>query len=117
MAEYKDNYMQHVNVWWWGKTVTLLHRQGIATVEVQLDNDYPNTAHIKGLSVFEYKRRNGVGTELLSIAEQIAKRYGKKYVELSADKTKEWLVGWYQKNGYTIIHIDEHEYTMMKVLN
>lgn len=113
----KENYIQHCNRWWWGKTITLIHNKGLASVEIQCDNDYPNVAFIKNLIVFEYTRKKGIGTDLLRLSEDIAKSYGKRFTQLSADINKEWLVKWYEKNGYVIIYKDEHEYTMLKALN
>ena len=56
----KENYIQHNNRWWWGKSITLIHKEGWASVEIQCDNDSPNVAFIKNLIVFEYKRKKGL---------------------------------------------------------
>lgn len=108
------NYIQHVNTWFWGKTDTIVHKEGIATVELQLDDNYPAIAFVKGLLVYESNRKQGLGTEMLKLCEMIARGMGYKYLQLSADKTKDWLVAWYQKMGFEIICKDEHEYTMLK---
>lgn len=113
----KENYIQHNNRWWWGKTITLIHKGGWASIEIQFDNNYPSVAFIKGLIVFEYKRKKRIGTDLLLLSEEIAKSYGKRFTQLSADINKEWLVKWYERNGYIISYKDEHEYTMIKDLH
>lgn len=113
----KENYIQHNNRWWWGKTITLIHKEGWASIEIQFDNNYPSVAFVKGLIVFEYKRKKRIGTDLLLLSEEIAKSFGKRFTQLSADINKEWLVKWYERNGYIISYKDEHEYTMIKDLH
>ncbi len=111
------DYIQHINTWWWGKTITLVHKDGIATVEVQIDDNYPATAFIKGLSVFTLQRKKGYGTEMLQLCEDVAKKEGKLFLRLSANIQEEWLVNWYKSLGYVIYCSDEYEYTMIKVIN
>ena len=110
------NYIQHKNDWWWGKTTTLIHKDGIATVELQFDNNYPTVAFIKGLSVFDLYRKKGYGKQMLRLCEDIAKKEGKLFLQLSVDKDCEWLVNWYKREYFDIIYVDEHEYTMWKKL-
>ena len=113
----KMNYYQHVNLWWWGKTNTLVHREGIATVELQFDDNYPAIVFVKGVSVLSQNRRMGIGTEMLLLCEEIARIEGKQFLQLNADKENNWLVNWYKKLGYIIIAKDEHEFTMLKSIS
>ena len=89
-----EDYIQHVNQWWWGKTITLIHKYGIASVELQFDENYPSIAFIKGLSVFESYRRKGYGTEMFQICEEIAKNEKMKFLQLSVVRTGSWLPEW-----------------------
>lgn len=109
-------WLLHRNIWWWGQSLTVVHKEGIATIDVCLDNSCPKTAYAKNLSVFSDNRRKGLGTELLALAEDLAKRHGRMFIELSADKNNEWLVAWYEKAGYVITQVEEHEYRMTKIL-
>jgi len=108
------NYIVHENEWWWGKTLTLVHKEGLATVELQIDENYPSVAFIKGLSVFGLNRHQGLGKEMMAICEQLAEKEGKRFMQLSVTRMASWLPGWYKRLGYTIIQKDEHEYTMWK---
>ena len=99
----KMNYYQHVNLWWWGKTNTLVYREAIVFV--------------KGVSVLSQNRRMGIGTEMLLLCEEIARIEGKQFLQLNADKENNWLVNWYKKLGYIIIAKDEHEFTMLKSIS
>lgn len=111
------NYIHHVNTWWWGKTITLVSKDGYSTVELQFDNNYPTIAFIKGLSVFQTRRKEGYGTEIMSCCEAVAKKEGYTFLQLSVNKEQDWLVEWYERLGFTIIQIDEHEYIMLKALD
>ena len=110
------NYIYHVNTWWWGKTITLVSKDGYSTVELQLDDNYPSTAFIKGLSVFSTRRKEGYGTEIMGCCEAVAKKEGYTFLQLSVDKEQDWLVEWYKHLGFVIIMKDEHEFTMLKAL-
>lgn len=35
----RSNYIHHVNTWWWGKTITLVSKDGYSTVELQFDDN------------------------------------------------------------------------------
>lgn len=108
------NYIHHVNTWWWGKTITLVSKDGYSTVELQFDNNYPSIAFIKGLSVFTSRRNEGYGTELMGCCEAIAKKEGMTFLQLSANKEQDWLVEWYKRLGFVVIMKDENEFTMLK---
>ena len=106
----------HRAKWWWGETITLVVKNSSAVVEIQLDDNYPTIAFVKGLIVQEDKRREGIGTKLLRICEKVAKEEGYLFTQLTANKEQDWLVKWYKSSGYQIIMKDEHEFTMLKQL-
>lgn len=108
------DYICHYNTWWWGITLTLVHNKGIATVELQFDNEYPNVAFIKGISVVPDSRTKGYGTQMMELCEKLAKDAGMKMLQLAAEKENNWLVQWYNKCGFVIYGLSEHEYVMIK---
>lgn len=110
------NCIVHRNKWWWGETITLVVKNGCAVVEIQLDDNYPTIAFVKGLIVQEDKRREGIGTKLLRVCERVAKEEGYLFIQLTANKEQDWLVKWYESLGYRIIMKDEHEFSMLKQL-
>ena len=112
--EYK--IVEHLNKWWWGCTFTLIVGDGLGIVEVQFDDNYPSVAFIKGLSVIESERQKGLGKELIDQCVLIALREQKQFLQLSANKKKDWLVRWYKRLGFVIYMTDDNEITMLKVL-
>lgn len=116
MKKTYNMYLCHTNEWWWGTSVDIVRKDGIGVICVKFDDKYPSTAFICDLSVLELYRHNGIGRELMDNALAVAKKHCKSYVELQVDKTKDWLVAWYTDLGFDITYVDEHEYTMMKVL-
>lgn len=108
--------VKHENEWWWGKSITIISENAKGMVEVQFDENMPGVGFIKNLSVVEEARRNGIGTALVMQCEDYARIYGKSFVQLTADKNKEWLVEWYKSMGYVITSVDDHEYLMTKAL-
>ena len=111
-----NNYLCHTNEWYWGVSVDIVHKQGFGIVCVKLDNDYPHTAFICDLSVFVLNRKQGLGRELMENAFAVAKKHARSYAEIQVDKTKDWLVAWYQTLGFEITVVGKDEYTMFKVL-
>lgn len=109
--------IEHFNKWWWGCTFTLVTDNGNGIVELQIDNNYPSTAFVKGLSVLEKDRWKGIGSELIEHCELIAQREGKSLLQLTVNKEQEWLVDWYKRIGFQRTMIDDHEFTMLKILN
>jgi ribosomal protein S18 acetylase RimI-like enzyme len=68
-------------------------------------NEGDNFGTIVGLYVDENNRNNGIGKELIKYCEDELQNYNVKYMKLYVDKnTKdtEFLLGFYQKQGYEI---------------
>lgn len=109
-------YLQHRNEWYWGVSVDIVRKDGIGIIGVKFENDYPVTAFICDLSVLEMYRHNGIGSELMEKALEVAKNLGCTFAELQADKNKDWLVAWYSELGFEISYVGKDEYTMTKIL-
>ena len=115
MSEHK--FLFHENEWFWGRTTTIISRDGVATVELQYDDKYPSTAFVKGLIVLKTFRRQGYASDLMRLCDEAARNEGRRFLQLNANKEQRWLVQWYESLGYTIIYTDENEHTMLKVLD
>lgn len=111
-----DKYFVHYNTWWWGISVNIVRKDGAGMVEVQFDREMPETCYIKGLSVSDSHRRQGIGKSLLLLCEIIAKQEGKTLLELSVEKSNEWLFEWYKRLGFHVIRIDDNTFEMIKIL-
>lgn len=111
------DFILHDNNWWWGKSIDIVHPEGLGIVCVKFDDECPITAYISDLSVVESHRHLGIGGELLNYAINLAKKHNKSYARLNVDKDSLSLVAWYKSKGFEIIQIDEHEYQMVKILS
>ena len=107
----------HLNEWWWGKSIEIVRKDGLATITVNLDEkSFPNVAYLQGLTVLKTERKQGLGNYMLDNAIAIARKYGKGFVRLYCDKNNTWLKEWYERRGFKIFSQDEHEYEMIKEL-
>ena len=116
MAIDLDRCFVHANRWWWGVSVDIILKDGAGMVEVSFDNEMPSTCYVKGLSVLESERRNGIGRSLLLLCEDIARQEGKGFIELSVEKGNDWLLEWYRRMGFRILRIEDHVFDMIKIL-
>ena len=103
----------HNCTWWWGETVKIILSSGQGIIEVQLDKSTPNIAYLSGLSVLPECRRKQLGKQLIEFATNVSIDKGKKFLQLTADKTNEWLVNWYKRLGFEIWSEEEHQYVMI----
>ena len=93
----------HENLWWWGKSYTMIADDGKSMIELVIEdneerNDYGT---IQSLLVHESVRQQGRGKVMLMFAEEKAKKLGLKQVALGARKGT-FLIPWYQRHGYEI---------------
>lgn len=109
-------FKQHINNWWWGKSFDIIVDNGIGIVSIKLDNEYPDTAYIEGLSVLEQHKHKGYGHNILKQCEVIAENNNKRFIKLDVEKQNSELINWYTRHGYSICYIGEHVYTMIKVI-
>ena len=93
----------HENLWWWGKSYTMIADDGKSMVELAIEDDEERNyfGTIQSLLVHESVRQQGRGNVMLMFAEEKAKKLGLKQVVLCARKGT-FLIPWYQRNGYEI---------------
>ena len=68
--------------------------------------------YISSLLVMSESRHQGIGTEILSLAENLIKEEGWEYCELIADRRS--LIPFYEKLGYVIFKDENNEIIMRK---
>ena len=107
----------HENQWWWGKSYDIILGGGVAIVELQMEDESPLNAYVRGLSVVLDERRKGWAKKLLTTCEDIARLNKKSYLYLCVDKGNIWLTEFYKNQGFKVTHVDEHEYQMTKYLS
>ena len=66
----------HENLWWWGKSYTLITDNGKAMIEVCIKDERPDAACIQSLLVHESVRQQGIANAMLTFAENKAKKAG-----------------------------------------
>ena len=100
----------------WGDVTVVTTPDGLGMCELILDKNYIYMAHLNRLMVHPDAQHEGLGTLLLHHAEGIARKWGMRYLRLAADVKKQWLVQWYEREGYEIVQRHEYEFTMRKKL-
>ena len=103
------NIIRHDNLWWWGKSSTLILDNGKAMIEVSIEDERPDAACIQSLLVHESVRQQGIANAMLTFAEDKAKKAGCEPVYLCARKGT-FLIPWYERRGYNV-YDDNPEYS------
>lgn len=91
----------HENLWWWGKSFTIIVNGGKGSVVLRIENERPDAGGICSLIVLEEERQKGMGTKLMKMVEELAKKQGCEQVYLGAAKGT-FLIPWYRKLGFDI---------------
>ena len=91
----------HENLWWWGKSITLITDDGKAMVVVSIEDEQPDAGCIHSLMVHESVRQRGIANAMMTFAEEKAKKAGCEQVYLCARKGT-FLIPWYERRGYKI---------------
>ena len=102
----------HQNTWLWGRTETIVVKDGAGICSVSIDNDDYSVAWIHGLSVLPAFRRQGLGRQLLETAQYRAGIMGAKVIFLKADPDS-FVADWYRREGFKNEYTDEVGYIVM----
>lgn len=105
-----------INKWWWGDSHNIILANGYGSVSLQYITKESNTAWVCNLHVVSSMRSKGLGSLLLGICIKKAKENNTTFLKLYVDKTKQWLIDWYTKNGFIITVIEEHEFEMTLII-
>ena len=68
---------------------------------LRIENERPDAGAICSLIVLEEERQKGMGTKLIKMVEELAKKQGCEQVYLGAAKGT-FLIPWYRKLGFEI---------------
>lgn len=111
----EEEFVYHYDKWWWGKSVHVVSHNGHGICEVQFDDDFPEIAFVRGLSVTEEYRGKGVATSLLQECERLARNNGRNIIKLDAERDG-WCCGWYKRLGFIVLKTRKRIYEMQKIL-
>ena len=111
------DFIIHSNDVPWGHVWHIITTDGKGHIELQYDMCKNSDMFICSLSVTPDKRKQGIGTELLHIAENIAIENNKYEFRLTIDKPKkDWLYDFYIKQGYKVYSEDEDLIFFKKII-
>lgn len=91
--------MIHQNTWLWGRSETIVMKDGAGICSVSIENDDFSVAWIHNLSVIPGFRRQNLGKALLQTALRRAGEMGANIAFLKADPNS-FVAGWYFREGF-----------------
>ena len=83
----------------WGESILIMEREGRAFCRIYWYNDDSTTVCLDWLSVDAEVRKQGIGTRLQEIREEIGKNRGATFSCLQVEKNS-WMHAWYKRRGY-----------------
>lgn len=89
----------HQNKWSWGRKATIVIANGRALCQLSIEDDNPAVAYLSDLIVYESARGYGLGNELLTLSQKVARDMGATMVALWA-YPNQWVVDWYKRHGF-----------------
>ena len=98
------DFIEHVNNESWGVSIFIMEKNGNAMAHCYYYNDCQKVIYLDTLNVSEEYRRQGLGTKLQEIREDIGRSVEAKKSMLFVDKNS-WMHEWYKRRGY----IDEEK--------
>jgi len=111
-------YIAHYSVDSWGSSILLMKKDGNAFGRIYWYNDDDKTVYLDFLSVDDHARKNGFGTKMQEIREDIGRILGANTscLYVVADS---WMYNWYKRRGYVDCteHGDDNLIWMEKPLN
>lgn len=107
----------HNNNYWWGHNQTIITNDGSGSIRVSYVDDDPNTAFVDNLIVLKQKRKQGIGTRLMNIANMCAIDNNCNKIKLWTQKDTDWLVSWYKRLGFVIDEYYENDYVFQMIKN
>ena len=98
----KSRFISHFKTEYWGSSILIMEKRGKAFMHVYWYNDDNTTIYLESLSVLSKFRNQGIGAEMLSIAEIIGVKLRATTVCLWVLWVREdtWVHDWYIRIGY-----------------
>lgn len=86
--------------------VLIMQKHGKAFARLYMFHDDPKKCYLNWLSVSPDARRNGIGTRLQELREELGIARGAEVAHLVVDK-ESWMYEWYKRRGY--VEYQDHE--------
>lgn len=94
-----DNFILHRSSTSWGYSILIMEKNGRAFGRLYQYSDDNTTIYLTGLSVNIENRRQGLGTEMQEMRENIGRKLGATTACLAVERGT-WMHDWYQRRGY-----------------
>lgn len=104
----------HYNKSYWGESTTIITDSGHGMIKVCHDKFLANEVTICNLNVSPEKRRKGIGTKLIKLAEKEAKAFGVNKVNISVENDNVFVKDWYKRLGYETVRVGTYRTDMVK---
>ena len=101
----------HRNKWFWGNCSTIVAADGFGLCRVSVEHN-DNIAYLSDVIVAPSHQKQGIGNELLEVAESEARRMGASKLMLWTIPGS-WMVGWYGRRGYLYMWKDANGIVVM----
>lgn len=108
-----DRFICHYSNNSWGDEVLIMEKSGLAFARAYWFNDDEKSIYLNWLSVSESARKQGIGTELQIIREEIGRKIGASCAYLQVEKDT-WMHNWYKRRGYKDYKRDDNGLIWMK---
>lgn len=105
----------HSNRWPWGTTETVIIENGEAMVEMMFEDDNVGVCYISGLSVVEYRRREGLATALMKYCEEFCRKRDIFRLDLNSVR-EDFVMDFYHKLGFVDIKEENGYMKMYKII-
>jgi hypothetical protein len=118
ISKIPENFIAHYQGSEIDDTITVMEKHGNAIIRIHWYNDDNSTVYLYELNVNEKSKKQGIGTELLTIAENVGLNLGADKSCIWVEKDS-WMYKWYKKLGYSDFKVHDKEDNtiwMMKTL-
>lgn len=110
------NYNKEVQKYFWGESVYLIHKNGIAFMRISFDNErHKHEGYIVEIVIFNNDKKREIFQELLDIAEVITIKHDRYCLDIDISHDDE-LVDWLKENHFRIEDVEDGEYSMCKFI-
>lgn len=112
----------HHNEWPWGRTVTIITKDGAGTVEMSFEKDNPGVCYVSGLSVLPHYRKQGIATYLMQEVVNYCltdnlETHDNPIFRIDLNSVIEpFVLDFYHKLGFTYIKEDGGYMRMYKII-
>jgi Acetyltransferase (GNAT) family. len=99
IKELTKPFIMHYNDSEWGEEILIMQEHGLAFARIYWYNDDDTSVYLDWLSVSEDSRKQGIGTKLITLLEEIGRLLGASFSYLYVRKMS-WMYDWYKRNSY-----------------